>query len=576
MHSPYIKGFLFFTILWCFFSLSTTGKVFHDLTENPLKETYSFIAKEYSIDSVNIFANQRLNDLYKLGFLKAEKEEIVTDSINHYLIIRKGPEFYYQLNSSIETQLLQRLRIDRYFNEQQVSFPEFETISRTLLTHFENNGFPFARLQKADVVFTDNIIEVMLNLDKMEFIVFDTLSREGNVQISRYFLENHLGIIPGQAYSEELVQEAGNRLRELNFAGLSSPLQLSFLPGKARLHMPLQKIRANRFDGVMGLSGSQNDEQPFRITGFLNLYLVNTLGMGEYLDLSWRALAQGTQILDLEGEYPYPFRLPISAGFEFGLHRQDTSWLQIRALPSLRIQTSPTISWGAFMSYIGSNLISTRQYENIITPPRNLDFTSILYGIEFNKRTLAFRQNLLQRGHLINISASAGNREIIKNSKLPEIIYEGMDLKSLQINMNAIAKFRFTLSDRSTFSIENRGAWINGQNLPENQLFRLGGFQTLKGFDEYSMLASAYFTSNIEYRFFTGPMSFLSLFINGGWYEQKTGAQYINDFPVGLGTGLNLETQAGIFALYFALGKQNQAPFELRNAKIHVGYVSTF
>lgn len=576
MQSPHIQGSLFIIILWYFFSLSTSGQVYHNLSENPSEETYSFVVEEYSIDSVNNFANQRLNDLYELGFLKAEKESITTDSIYHYLIIKKGPEFYYQLESLIEPQLLQRLEIKKYFNNQPVSFPELETLSKTILNHFENNGYPFARLQKTNIEFMDNIIRVMLILEKMEYVVFDTLSREGNVQISPYFLENHLGIIPGQPYNEKHVQEAGNRLQELNFAELSAPMQLSFSPGKARLHLPLHRVRANRFDGVIGLSGSQTDEQPLRITGILNLYLANTFGMGEFLDLSWRALAHGTQILDFKGEYPYPFRLPVSTGLEFGLHRQDTSWLQIRVLPSLRVHTSPAISWMAFMDYRSSNLISTRQFENITTPPRNLDFTSRLYGIEFNKRTLAFRQNLLKGGHLINIAAAAGNREIIKNSNLPDIIYEEMDLKSLQVNIKANVSFRLILSDRSSLSIDNHGAWVNGKNLPENQLFRLGGFQTLKGFDEYSMLASAYFASNFEYRFFTGPLSFFSLFINGGWYEQKTGNQYINDFPVGLGTGINLETQAGIFALYFALGRQKQIPFELRNAKIHLGYVSTF
>ncbi len=556
--------------------MSTTAQSLHLLSDIKSKETYSFPTTEYPIDSVKNLANLRLNELYKLGFLKAEKESITIDSINFNLTIKKGPEFYYQLNSSIEPYLLQRLGIERYFNERPVSFPEFENISKTIFNYFENNGYPFARLQKTNVTLSDSVVKAILILDKMEYIVFDTLSREGNVQISRFFLENHLGIIPGQPYSEKLVQQAGAYLRELDFAELSSPLQLSFSPGKARLHLPLQKIRANRFDGIAGISGTQNDEQPFQITGILNLYLANTLGMGEFLDLAWRSLAHGTQILDFKGEYPYPFRLPVNTGIEFGLHRQDTSWLQVSTIPSLRFQTSATISWGAFMNYTRSNLISTRQYDNITVAPRNLDITTRLYGIEFNKRTLAFRQNLLQRGHLINISTAAGNQEIIKNSNLPEIIYEEMELKSLQLNIKARAKFRLTVSDRSTFSVDNHGAWLNGQNLPENQLFRLGGFQTLKGFDEYSMLASAYFTTNFEYRFFTGPMSFFSLFINGGWYEQKTGTQYINDFPVGMGTGINLETQAGIFALYFALGRQNQIPFELRNAKIHVGYISTF
>jgi hypothetical protein len=576
MLSHTIKGCLFFIVLWFVFLFSATAQSTNGISDSNSRERYEFSVSEFSTDSVLRFATKRLSELHQMGFLKAEKESFTTDSIHHNLVINKGPEFYYQLNTSIDPGLLQKLRISRYFKDEPVSFPEFETLSKTIFNHFENNGYPFARLQKIEIEFTDSLIKTMLVLERMEYMVFDTLSRVGNVQISRFFLENHLGIIPGQPYSEKLVQQAGSRLQELDFAGLSSPLQLSFMPGKARLYLPLQKIRANRFDGVAGLSGSQNDEQPFQITGILNLYLSNTFGMGEFLDLSWRALGQGTQILDLKGEFPYPFRLPVNTGIEFGLHRQDTSWLQIRTIPSLRFQTSATISWGAFMDYTRSSLISTRQYENITVPPRNLDFTSRLYGIEFNKRTLAFTRNLLQRGHLINISTAAGNREIIKNSNLPEIIYEEMDLKSLQINIRARAKFRLKVSDRSTFSIDNRTAWLNGQNLPENQLYRLGGFQTLKGFDEFSMLASAYFTSNLEYRFFTGQMSFFSLFINGGWYEQKAGNQYINDFPVGMGTGINLETQAGIFALYFAVGRQNQVPFEFRNAKIHVGYISTF
>jgi hypothetical protein len=576
MLSHTIKGCLFFIVLWFVFLFSATAQSTNGISDSNSRERYEFSVSEFSTDSVLRFATKRLSELHQMGFLKAEKESFTTDSIHHNLVINKGPEFYYQLNTSIDPGLLQKLRISRYFKDEPVSFPEFETLSKTIFNHFENNGYPFARLQKIEIEFTDSLIKTMLVLERMEYMVFDTLSRVGNVQISRFFLENHLGIIPGQPYSEKLVQQAGSRLQELDFAGLSSPLQLSFMPGKARLYLPLQKIRANRFDGVAGLSGSQNDEQPFQITGILNLYLSNTFGMGEFLDLSWRALGQGTQILDLKGEFPYPFRLPVNTGIEFGLHRQDTSWLQIRTIPSLRFQTSASVSWGAFMDYTRSSLISTRQYENITVPPRNLDFTSRLYGIEFNKRTLAFTRNLLQRGHLINISTAAGNREIIKNSNLPEIIYEEMDLKSLQINIRARAKFRLKVSDRSTFSIDNRTAWLNGQNLPENQLYRLGGFQTLKGFDEFSMLASAYFTSNLEYRFFTGQMSFFSLFINGGWYEQKAGNQYINDFPVGMGTGINLETQAGIFALYFAVGRQNQVPFEFRNAKIHVGYISTF
>ncbi len=410
----------------------------------------------------------------------------------------------------------------------------------------------------------------------MEYIVFDNLSITGDVQINPVFLENLLGITPGQAFSEDLVNEVPARINDLTFTELNAPVQLTFSPGKARLIVPMNKIRANRFDGIIGLSSTTEQESSLSITGLLNLSLANTFGMGEQLNLSWRALGQGTQVLDLAAHYPYPFKLPITMGIDFSLHRQDTSWLQMRAQPIAGINTSSGFNWRVFMLYNSTNLISTKQYENVTDLPSNIDFRSRVYGIRLEKRTAGFNRALIQPGYNLNLSIAAGSREILKNTALPDIVYENRELKSLQLNFEILNELRFSISDRSTFTLTNRGAWINGQQIPANQLFRLGGFQSLKGFDEYSMLASAYIIANAEYRFFTGQFSFFSLFVNGGWYEQKTLGQYSNDLPLGIGAGLNLETQAGILALYFAIGRQNQIPFELRNAKIHIGYVSTF
>ena len=109
-----------------------------------------------------------------------------------------------------------------------------------------------------------------------------------------------------------------------------------------------------------------------------------------------------------------------------------------------------------------------------------------------------------------------------------------------------------------------------------NTMYRLGGFKTLKGFDELSLIASSFALGYLEFRFFAAANSFFSLFANGGWTEQKTGDNYYQDYPVGFGTGLNLQTQAGIFSINLALGALKENPALLRNAKIHVGYISNF
>ncbi|MFN2394388.1 MAG: BamA/TamA family outer membrane protein [Bacteroidales bacterium] len=563
-------------LTWLLIVFVATGQENNAKMEDSDYEAITIPAPQQSDLRIQEIAEEKLQELYSKGFLEAQLKNIIRDTASYTITLNKGQRFYYIPETNLDPLIIKSLNVESYFVGRPVNFEDFNSLTSKILNYLGNTGYPFARLHKNNIEITDSIIKVELLLDRMEYIVFDTLSITGDLQLKPVFLENHLGITPAQAFSEDLVNEATDKISDLTFTELSSPMQLSFSPGKARLILPMNKVRTNRFDGIIGLSSTTEQESSLSITGLLNLFLENTFGMGDKLSLSWRALGQGTQILDLAAHYPYPLKLPITTGIDFSLHRQDTTWLQLRAQPVVGINTASGFNWRVFMHYNSTSLISTKQYENVTDLPPNLDFKSRVYGIRLEKRTSGFNRSLIQSGYNLNLSIAAGSREILKNAALPEFIYENRELKSLQLNFEAFSELRFSISDRSTFTLTNRGAWINGQQIPVNQLYRLGGFQSLKGFDEYSMLASAYITANAEYRFFTGQFSFFSLFINGGWYEQKTLEQYMNDLPLGIGAGLNLETQAGILALYFAIGRQNQIPFELRNAKIHVGYVSTF
>ena len=48
------------------------------------------------------------------------------------------------------------------------------------------------------------------------------------------------------------------------------------------------------------------------------------------------------------------------------------------------------------------------------------------------------------------------------------------------------------------------------------------------------------------------------------------------EWPVGLGTGLSLETNSGVFSFAMALGRTKEIPWDISNAKIHFGYISQF
>ena len=119
-------------------------------------------------------------------------------------------------------------------------------------------------------------------------------------------------------------------------------------------------------------------------------------------------------------------------------------------------------------------------------------------------------------------------------------------------------------------------AFIMNQNLFLNELFRIGGLKTLKGFDEQSIFANKYLIGNFELRYLFQQNSGFMIFWNGAWYENSVLAKPIVDNPWGAGVGMNIETGAGVFSFYYALGKQLDNAMAFQQAKIHFGFTNFF
>ncbi len=522
-------------------------------------------------------AAKQLELLFTDGFLKAQTDSI-TDSGDHWIAhISTHQRFYYHIGDiRFKGAGLPHMGMDKITLSQPLRFGEFNLFLESLLTQYSIHGYPFARIEKQDIQFRKNIIHVNLEADPGEVIVFDTLSITGDARLSSFFLENYLEIRPGNLFNEKLVNDAGDKLSDLDFVDLTAPVAISFSPGKAKVALPLRNRPSNRFDGLAGLAGGGDVNNPVRLTGILNLYLSNAFALGEHLDLAWQGPGSGTQLLNLSGGMPYPLRLPLETEVSFSLHKQDTSWLQVQFKPGILFRISPRSRAGVFWHYTQNNLISTPAIPANAVLPSILDFRSDLYGLEYRFATRGFTRQLLSPGSQVWISTSAGTREIRRNSNLPDELYQGVEKRQSQFNLETRLKQRWQTGTRSTFSVSVRGAYLSGKDLPVNMMYRLGGFKTLRGFDELSLIASSYALGYVDFRFFTAENSFFSFFANGGWLEQKTSGNYYNDFPVGVGTGLNLQTQAGIFSINLALGALKESPALLRNAKVHVGYISSF
>lgn len=569
-------------IIMLFFALAVQGQDLIRLTvrvddlQKPLPQ--EFVKPRYFPDSLSLKLglDSLMHSIYERGYLNALHEELKKDTAGYSILIRPGVLFSWQLeNANISPEAIRSLRLSAYFNETPLPFFRYNEIRQKIIGWYENHGFPFASLLVDSIQIKEDKIKAALRIETSYFIAFDTLQLIGNVNLAKGFIANHTGIRPGQPYSEEKVREAAILLSDLPFLRLNGDPSLQFTPATARLIIPVRRQPANRFDGIAGVASNTLDDNRLQLTGQLNLLLVNPFERGERFSMNWQGLGQGTQRLELEGAYPYLLSTPLTTTLLFSLHKQDTSYLSLRLRPAFTWQSPRRLQISIFADLQSTELLSTSRYANISRPPPQIDSQTSLYGIETAIYSPGFFATQ-REGRGAKLSLSAGNKIIEENASLPPIIYEEILLKQTLYAFALQAENRLPLPARTSVVLQINSQGLAGKQLFENELFRIGGFRSLKGFDEESILASFYGIMTGEIRYFTAENSFFSLLFNAAYFERNLNGQFLKGWPLGAAIGITLETAPGIISVYYAMGKGPETEFAFRNSKVHIGFVSLF
>ena len=109
----------------------------------------------------------------------------------------------------------------------------------------------------------------------------------------------------------------------------------------------------------------------------------------------------------------------------------------------------------------------------------------------------------------------------------------------------------------------------------QNELYRFGGINSFRGFNEEELFASTKLITTLEYRFIVDRNSNAFLFYDQAIYE-NTALKYVKDYPFSVGAGFSFGTKLGIFSISYGLGRQLSNNLDLRSGKIHFGYTAYF
>jgi outer membrane protein assembly factor BamA len=117
-------------------------------------------------------------------------------------------------------------------------------------------------------------------------------------------------------------------------------------------------------------------------------------------------------------------------------------------------------------------------------------------------------------------NASVGNRKIVKNSKADDSFYDGIEMTRLRYKFFADLNGFIPLHKKWVLALSAKLGTLMGSANLVNELFKIGGFNTLRGFNEFEINASTYAVGQFELRFIFARKSYLNAFFDIGWYEK--------------------------------------------------------
>lgn len=542
------------------------------------------------------YVNKLPASLHSKGFVTASIDTVLFDSASARLVLFVGDVYRWASldASSIDPDLLSAIGWRQtMFQSQPMDFNQVQAWQSRILDYLENNGHPFAKVYLDSLNMDGEKVSASLKVTKGPLYRIDSIRVHGNSKMSNTYLQRYLDIMNGSLFSKEKLVRVSSRIRELPYVEEEYPSRLVWLGTGSILEMFLKPKKSSQVNVLVGFlpNNDQLSSRKILITGEANINLKNALGAGETIGFNWQQLQVKSPRLNLLYQHPYIFNTPIGLDFSFDMFRKDSTFLnvnlQLGAQYILNANQAGKLFIQRFQTIVnGVNTAFILQNKRL---PEEADVSTFNLGVDYEFNNTNYRRNPT-RGNEFRIIVAAGSKKIKMNSQVLELsdpgdpsydfkqLYDTIKLKTYQLRARVIAAkyLPVGLQNRSTVKLGVNGGFLQSGNIFRNELFQIGGYKLLRGFDEESQYLSQFAIGTIEYRLLVGQNSFFYVLLDGGWGSNNSQNTKIDYTYLGTGMGLAFETKLGIFNFAWAVGKRNDTEFNLRQSKIHFGFVNYF
>lgn len=537
--------------------------------------------------------SRSINELRAKGYLAANMDSLTWNDSASFVKVSLGKVYKWASirNGNIPKQLLSDYRFDekRYMN-QAVNPSRLVPFFEKLLKYYEENGYPFASVKLDSIQEVEDGIQAVLMAHTGPYTLLDTIIINDDIKISKNYLLQYLGIKEGMPYNESKIRKISSRISELPFLAEAYPWKIYFNSSRTRLNLYLKNKSANRADVLIGLL--PNNEElggRFLLTGDVKLAFSNVLERGEQFQFNWQNLQYKSPRLNIQLAVPYLFNSPLGVSAKFDFYKKDTTFRTVNGELGLLYPLSANESIKLYYEIASSRMLSVNQQslQSLRSLPAHGDVSYRTIGSELRINKTDYRLNPT-KGFEILLNGNLSFRTILKNPTIESTIdnvsgkpfsylYDSIALKNYRYSLNLHLAYYKAMLKRLILATQYKGAIMySTQDLFKNELFQIGGYRILRGFDEGSLFVNNYNILTVEPRYLLSKNSYFFVFSDISYIQSKYARTNVKDVPYSVGLGMSFETRSGLFNISYAVGGRNQQPIQLRSSKIHFGYINTF
>lgn len=515
-------------------------------------------------------------------FLTSIDEFEIKDSLVHIKIHLGNRIEFIEIEPSINS-------VDFPFTKKQFkSWQSVEDFKKRVLRFYTDNGFLDTKVSLDSLMQNKKSFQAILNIQKGKQYRLDTLKVGSNSNISYPYLVQYFNIREDEIITSQLIDKIKERGRQSEIFQLIGEPKIQLNPwGTASIHLNLKEKKANAFDLLIGLlpnSSTSIAEKALLVTGQGKLRVMNPFGKGREFKIDYRQLQPESPMLNVATFLPSILKQNFGVRGKFDLTKQDSAFVNLNfklgANYRLNEKSHLVFHVNSVRSYLQK--VDTTRVILLKELPESVDFNKVIYSAEYMYSKID-RPVVTRKGLKMSSDFGVGVLRIQPNSSILNIrdnsfdystLYNGL-IESLPIyEANIAAQYFYPIGKNATALYQNRSGSKWHQYYASNDLFRLGGAKSIRGFDEMSYFSNLYTINTLEYRLLLSQESFFSLFSDVAFLENKKKNQ--ENILIGIGTGLDISTKAGIFTIDMAIGRDKMNPFDFSQSRIHFGYINVF